>query len=348
MTLLGHTKSEGWGGDGLAVAGIGGGIGAARLWCALQDAPGLRSLSLVVNVADDVDIYGLRVCPDIDTVLYALSGRQDTERGWGVRTDTFRCMEAMRGLGHEAWFNLGDLDLATHLTRAVLLEQGLGLAKVTEHLAQVMGVRPLVLPMSEQRVTTRVSTATGAYLHYEEFLVRHGAAVGIKAYHHEGLDEARPAPGVLEALEEADLVVIAPSNPVASVLPVLGLPGVREILRSKRDRVVAVTPIVNAVPLVDDGERRRAASRAALMASDGLAHNASAVSGLYRDIAATFIVDEADSDQVELVEATGMTCLRARTLLGRDPSLGEALVRMVLAVASGTRTANTAGGRQTP
>jgi LPPG:FO 2-phospho-L-lactate transferase len=256
------------------VVGLGGGIGASRLWRALAAAVEPSRLTVVANTADDLWLHGLRICPDVDTTLYALSGRQDVERGWGVRGESFRCMEALRALGCDAWLHLGDLDLATHLLRTGMLRDGLGLAEVSRRLAAAMGVTVRVLPMSEGEVTTRIETADGRVLHYEEYLVRDQAKPPVRRVHYAGLARAEPAPGVLEALADAELIVLGPSNPMASVAPILGLRGVRAALQDAADHVVAVSPIVSRVPITDPGEQRRAASRAALLRAAAAAPSA--------------------------------------------------------------------------
>lgn len=299
------------------IVGLGGGVGASRLWRALAAAVDPAHLTLIVNTADDLWIYGLRVCPDLDTTLYALSGRQDLERGWGVRGETWRCMDALCGLGEDVWFNLGDIDLGTHLRRTGLLRGGLGLAAVTSRLAAAMGVAAQVLPMTEAEVSTRITLAGGDELSYEEFLVRDGAEPVPRWVRQDGLDDAKPAPGVIEAIESAAVVVLGPSNPVASVLPILGLSGVREVLRPRADRVVAVTPIVSAVPIDEPGERRRATSRAALLTAEGVAATASGVAGLYGDLCRRFVLDVADEAEADRVRALGIEPVLARTLLHR-------------------------------
>lgn len=299
----------------MRVVGLGGGIGASRLWRALASVLDPSCLTLVVNTGDDLWQHGLRICPDLDTTLYALSGRQDTERGWGVRGETWRCMDALRGLGREVWFNLGDTDLATHLLRTGLLRDGVGLAEVTAHLALAMGVAVRVLPMTEDEVTTRVEIAGGRVLHYAEFLVRHGAVPTVRRVICDGADRAGPAPGVLDALAAADLVVLGPSNPLASIAPILAVPALRAAVRDGSAEIVAVTPIVSGVPITDPGEERRAASRAALLASVGLPATPAAVAGLYRDLAHRFVLDDADADQIDAVRSTGVAPVLAPTLL---------------------------------
>jgi LPPG:FO 2-phospho-L-lactate transferase len=297
------------------ILGLGGGIGASRLWRALADAVEPSRLTVVVNTGDDLWMHGLRICPDLDTTLYALSGRQDPTRGWGLRGESFRCMDALRGLGYRVWFNLGDLDLATHLLRTGLLRDGVPLAQVTGRLATAMGVRQRVLPMTEQEVATRVETADGSLLHYEEYLVLHRAAPPVRRVLYDGVERARPAPGVLEAIATATVVVLAPSNPIASIAPILAVPGVRDALQSTAAVVVAVSPIVSGVPITDPGERARATSRAALLASVGLPATASGVARLYRGLCRRYVLDPADRDEADAVRALGLAPVVVPTLL---------------------------------
>jgi LPPG:FO 2-phospho-L-lactate transferase len=203
---------------------VGGGIGASRLAVPLARRLGPGSLTLVVNTADDLWRYGLRICPDLDTNLYALAGWRDAERGWGLVGDTFRVMDRCRELGDDAWFNLGDLDLATHLLRTGWLGEGIPLHEVTRRLVDRAGVGVTILPMTNDEVATTVHTPNGP-LRFQEFFVRERARPEVVAVDWDGIDRARPAPGVLEAVAGADLVVLGPSNPVASVLPALSLAG---------------------------------------------------------------------------------------------------------------------------
>lgn len=296
------------------IVGLGGGVGASRLWRALLAEVDPAELTVVVNTADDLWVHGLRVCPDIDTTLYALSGRQDLERGWGVRGESWRAMDALRELGADPWFNLGDLDLGTHLLRTGLLRDGVGLAEITRRLAAGLGVGTTVLPMSEDEVASSVLTVTGSLLHFQEFHVARRARDEVRALTYRGIDTARPAPGVLEAIGAADLVVIAPSNPLASVAPILALPGVRAALGATRAPVVAVTPIVSGVAITDPGEQHRADTRAGLLRSIGLSHTASSAASLIADVADAFVLDRADEIEAETIAGFGLEVVVADTL----------------------------------
>jgi LPPG:FO 2-phospho-L-lactate transferase len=296
------------------VVGLGGGIGASRLWRALVPALPAAELTLVVNTADDVWMHTLRICPDLDTTLYTLSGQHDPDRGWGLRDESFRTMGALSGLGREVWFNLGDLDLATHLFRTELLAAGDGLAEITRRLTAALGVATTVLPMTEDEVETQVRTAAHGPLHYQEFLVRHGAGPAVLDVDYLGLDRAAAAPGVLEALD-ADIVVLAPSNPVASIMPILGLRGVRETLRTTTATVVAISPMVMAVPITDPGEARRAKSRDVLLRACGVEPDPVGVAGLYRDLCHRFVLDTADTARADAIRALGLDVAIVPTLL---------------------------------
>ena len=307
------------------IVGLGGGIGASRLWRVLARAAGPSRLTLVVSTAGDLRLHGLRISPEVDTTLYALSGRLDAERGWGLRDETFRCMEMLSALGGPGWFRLGDQDLATHLFRTGLLADGHTLTEFTARLAASLGVRSRVLPMSDHEVTTRITTTDGRLLHYQEYLVREQAAAGVRAVRFDGIGTAQPAPGVLAAIESADLIVLGPSNPVASMLPILGLPGVTRALEQRRERVVAVSPVVASVPVTDEGERRHGQARAALLAAINLPATASGVARLYRDVCARFVYDRADQGEDTRIKAQGPQPVPADLLPHRGAAPGSLL-----------------------
>jgi LPPG:FO 2-phospho-L-lactate transferase len=304
----------------MRIVGLGGGVGASRLWRALVERVDPGGLTLVVNTGDDLWIHGLRVCPDLDTTAYALSGRQDIDRGWGLRGETFRAMETLRGLNRltpdqAPWFNLGDADLATHLFRTGGLREGRPLSRITAELAAALGVGPRLLPMTDDEVETHVLTVGGSLLHYQEFFVRRAAGEELRQVVHRGAEHARPAPGVLEAIGSADLVLLGPSNPLASIGPILAVPGVLQALAATAAPVVAVTPVVSAVPITDPGEARRAASRAVLLRAAGLSHTASAAASLLRGVADAFVLDRADAIELDAITEMGLQVALADTLL---------------------------------
>jgi LPPG:FO 2-phospho-L-lactate transferase len=288
-----------------------GGFGAARFLSGLRRVDGV-DLTCVVNTADDLVYEGLSVSPDLDTVAYALAGRFDEERGWGLVGDTFHNAEALQRFG-SGWFGIGDADLATHLFRTNVLAGGGTLSEGTTRLAKAMGIAARILPMSDDPVRTIVDTPEGR-LPFQEYLVKRRAAPPVLAVDHDGLAAAGPAPGVLEAIGDADLVVIAPSNPVASIGPILALPGVRAAIAARRAAAVAVTPVVSGQPPSTPPEQGRAKVRAAFMAARGLGHGATEVAAGYADLVARFVLDRRDSAESTAIEQLGLEILLADTL----------------------------------
>lgn len=308
---------------------LGGGIGASRLVTALARATAPGHLTCVVNTADDEWRYGLRICPDLDTNLYALAGLASRERGWGLEGDTFRAMERLRQLGEHPWFGLGDRDLATHLLRTEWLRAGQSLTAVTAELTRRVGVGTRLLPMTDAEVETRVVNANGERS-FEEYLVRDAAEGPVVAIEYRGIEAASPAPGVLDAISTADVLVLAPSNPIASLGPILGVPGVRAAVRESPAHVVAVTPVVANVPIHDPGEALRARCRSAMLAAHGLPHTASAVAGLFTDVLDVFVLDEADAVEAGAISAPGLEVRLASTIIARDESAADNLAQVVL------------------
>ena len=303
-----------------------GGFGAARFLDGLRRVPGV-ALTCIANTADDLDYTGVHVSPDVDTVSYALAGLFDEARGFGVIGDTFRNAEALRryGLG---WFAVGDIDLATSLRRTDLLRAGATLSEATADLARGLGLDAAVVPMSDDPVRTQVVTDEGR-LAFQEYLVARRAQPKVLAVEHDGLAEAQPAPAVLPAIAESDLVILAPSSPVASVAPILGLPGVRAAVAAAR--AVAVTPVVSGVPPATPPEQSRARVREAFMAAAGLPHTATTVAGLYAGIVDAFVLDERDADEAAAIRTFGLEVLPADTLAtgaGRV-ALAEAVLDLI-------------------
>lgn len=248
------------------------------------------TLTCIVNTGDDVTLHGLRISPDVDTVLYALAGVVDEKRGWGPRGDTFHCMEALERLGGETWFRLGDLDLATHLRRTELLAAGWTPSAVTAELALRLGATGVtVLPMSDEIVETHVQLADdGRWVHFQEFFVRRRADVAIRAVRFDGIERARPAPGVLEAIARADLVVVCPSNPLVSVGPILAVPGVRAAIVDARRHatVAAVSPLIGGATVKGPAAR--------MLTELGTPPTAAGVAALYADLLDLFVMDRVD------------------------------------------------------
>lgn len=310
---------------------LGGGIGCSRLAVPLARLLGPGELTLIINTGDDHWRYGLRICPDLDTNLYALAGLQDRERGWGLAGDTFRTMEQLRALGDDAWFSLGDLDLATHMLRTSTLGSGESLAASTRRLTDRLGVATTILPMTEGEVTTVVRTPSGEHA-FEEWFVRREARDPVEGVRYEGIDAARACPGAIEAIEEAELVILGPSNPVSSLGPILELAGVRDALVERKRQgkpATAVSAVVNGVPITDEGEARRARCREAFLAARGVEHRPSAVAGMFADVVGSFVLDENDEDEGATIGALDLRVLTTDTVV-RDAGAGDSLAAVVL------------------
>ena len=232
----------------MRVVVLAGGVGAAKFLQGLQKTVSPRDLSCVVNTGDDFVLHGLHISPDLDIVTYTLAGVVDYEKGWGIHGDTFHCLESLKSLGSEEWFGLGDKDLATHLRRTELLSSGLSLSEVTTTFCQSFGVESRVLPMTNDRFETWIGTDAG-WMHFEEYYVRRAFRDKVTGLELRGVDSARPAPGVVETLSEADLVIVAPSNPIVSIGTILAVRGIREALRRRDKLVIAISPIIGGSPL---------------------------------------------------------------------------------------------------
>jgi len=307
-----------------------GGFGAARF----VDGLGARGseLQCIVNVGDDFDYLGLRVCPDLDSVLYALAGSFDERRGWGPLDDSFACNEALGRYGDD-WFHLGDRDLALTLVRTARLGAGEALSAVTRRLVEAWNVAATVLPVSDDPVRTNVRTSQG-WMGFQEFVVREGAQPLVAEVGFDGAEHARPAPGVLVAVETADVVVVAPSNPITSIAPILAVPGLRQAIAERDRPTVAVSPIVLGADPATEAERARATRRAVFMSALGLAHRPSVVAATYRGLIDGFVLDERDLEtEGSALAELGLPVLTADTLA--PPGRRTELADRVLAFGAG-------------
>ncbi|GEL93693.1 2-phospho-L-lactate transferase [Cellulomonas composti] len=312
----------------MKVTVLSGGVGGARftrgllalLAERLPDGAGGTSaqVTVIANTGDDMWLHGVRVCPDLDTLMYTLGGAVHEEQGWGRRDESGRVSAdlAAYGLGWE-WFTLGDLDLATHLARTELLRDGLPLSAVTQRLAQRWRPGVRLLPMSDQEVETHVELEDGRLIHFEEWWVRHRAGVPARAFVQVGLEHAEPAPGVLDALRQADVVVVPPSNPVVSVGTILAVPGVRDALRDTAAPVVGVSPVVGGAPVRGMAD--------ACLAAIGVRTDAAAVARHYgrraeAGVLDAWLVDTADEGAVPGLRAEGWTAAAAPTLMTDVPA----------------------------
>jgi LPPG:FO 2-phospho-L-lactate transferase len=301
------------------VTALAGGTGAAKLLRGLAACVGPGELSVVGNTGDDTEVWGLHVSPDLDTVTYALAGLLDVPRGWGRADETFRCLESMAALGASTWFSLGDRDLAVHLTRTAALRAGQPLSAVTGRLTAQLGVAARLLPMSDDPVRTIVRTTEGR-LTFQEYFVRDKALGEVVAVDYEGAASARPAPGVLAAIAEADVVVVCPSNPVTSVGPILAVPGIVAALTAART-IVGVSPIVGGAPVSGPAGR--------LMRARGLDVSPLGVAAAYAPWLGALLIDPRDTDAAPALERSGVRAVVTDVMM-TDRAREVALARRVL------------------
>jgi LPPG:FO 2-phospho-L-lactate transferase len=301
-----------------------GGVGAARLLGGLVQVVPAEQLTAVVNVGDDTELHGLHISPDLDTITYTLAGAVSAERGWGLEGETWQAMDMLGRYGGEAWFSLGDRDLGTHLFRTHRLRQGATLAEVTAEIAAAWELPLRMLPVTDDRLRTMVTTVDEGEIGFQEYFVRRHHDVAVTAVRFEGADATTPAPGVLDALERAERIVIAPSNPLVSVGPVLAVPGVREALLRRRRSVVAVSPIVGGKALKGPADR--------LLVELGHEAGVPGVAAFYRDVAAVLVMDELDAGLAGEVEARGMRPVVGPTIMS-GPAEARRLAELVLGAA---------------
>lgn len=299
----------------MRVVALAGGVGAGKFLRGLVRVVPAEDLTVVVNTGDDRRFHGLHVSPDLDSVTYWLGGVADRERGWGRESETFRATEELRAfVAPDAWFGLGDLDLATHLHRTSLLAAGATLSEATARITDRFGIRARVLPMTDDPVETRVEVRTEAGelldLHFQEYWVERGARDEVKSVRYRGAGSARPAPGVLESLDAADAIVLCPSNPVASLDPILAVPGVREAVAGHRSRAVGISPIVGGVPLRGMADR--------LLPVIGVEVSAAGVAALYRELLAAWVIDERDRALAGRIGELGLRVAVTDTIMVDD------------------------------
>jgi LPPG:FO 2-phospho-L-lactate transferase len=286
-----------------------GGTGGAKFIQGMAKLVDPREINVIVNTGDDLLWWGLHVSPDIDSVIYALSGNLSKERGWGFEGDTFECLARMKKLGSAGWFQLGDRDLATHLRRTELLRNGSTLAEATAEIALAMGVIRKVLPMTNHRVETRV-VSTSDELSFQEYFVRERWQVPVHGVYFSGAKQAKPAPGVIESIRSADAVFLAPSNPITSVGPILAVPGIRDALVHTDASIIAISPII--------GDAAVSGPAAVLMRSAGLPVSCAGVAEAYKDFLDVLVIDTADARRRTDVEAIGVRAHVAPTMMVSD------------------------------
>jgi len=285
---------------------LAGGVGAARFLSGLVHVQNPETIIAIVNTADDLTWCGLYISPDIDTVTYTLAGMVHPKRGWGVENDSFHCLKMLGRLGHSTWFNLGDRDLGIHIHRTFRLKQGWTLDQVTDEIRTALNVRTIILPMTNHRVSTKINTGVEV-LPFQEYFVKRNAKDGVKEILFDGIEDASPAPQVIEAIETAEYVIIAPSNPFVSIGPILSVPGVRSTLFHTNARVAAISPIVGGAAVKGPAAR---------MMGD-LHHEVSAlgISRIYRELLDVMIIDEQDAHLKNEIEKLGIRVVVCDTIM---------------------------------
>jgi len=306
----------------ISITALAGGVGASKLLLGLYDVVDPARLTAIVNTGDDITLHGLKISPDLDIVTYTLAGIIDHAKGWGFRGETFHALKRLAVFGRVNWFNLGDRDLATHIHRTAMLAEGKSLTEAAESIRAALGVRSRILPMSDKAVPTIIDSDEGA-LHFQEYLVKRRAEPVVRGIRFDGVECASPAPGVLEAIRDADRIIICPSNPLISIGPILAVGGIREALRARRKDVIAVCPIVGGRSLKGPSDK--------MLAQLGYESSAEGVAKLYADFTGTFVVDSADRSHVEGIEKLDMKVAVIPTVMktrADKRKLARALLRM--------------------
>jgi LPPG:FO 2-phospho-L-lactate transferase len=305
------------------IVALTGGTGGAKLIEGLAAEINPAELTIICNTGDDAIFHGLHVSPDIDTITYTLAGLSDSVKGWGVKDDTFVALEQLRRLGNDAWFNLGDKDLATHITRTRLLNEGRTLAEVTDHLRRKLGIRSTILPMSNQRIETRIMSPQGE-LSFQEFFVKERWSREVTAVRFMNNEASQAAPGVVEAIHQAEAIFVCPSNPITSVGPMLSVPGIRAALKESAAPVIAISPIIGKTAISGPADK--------LMVASGFEASALGLARYYSDFLDILLID-ADDDKVwrDQIERLGIQVVTTHI---RMPGLGDKrrLARELLAL----------------
>jgi LPPG:FO 2-phospho-L-lactate transferase len=308
------------------ITALAGGVGAARFLRGLVQVMPPADVTAIVNTGDDDRFHGLLVCPDLDSVTYTLAGANNPDTGWGLVDESFRVMDALDRFGSPTWFRLGDRDLATHLYRTEQVDAGLPLSEVTARITAGWGVATRLLPMTDDRVATVITVAaddgTERDLAMQEWFVKERCEPPVRRVRFDGAATAQPAPGVLEALEQAETILVCPSNPVISIAPILAVPGVLDVLVRRRDRVVGVSPIIAGRPVKGPADR--------LMGPLGIDVSCVGIAHEYRDFCAALVIDAGDAARAGEVEALGLRAVVADTLM-TDARVAAALARNTLA-----------------
>ena len=290
----------------MKITALAGGIGASKFLLGVAGVLPPRDITVIANTGDDIELFGLRICPDIDTVTYTLGGVINPVTGWGLSGDTFECLQGLKRYYGDAWFNLGDRDLATHIFRTSQLRQGISLSEVTDSIRRVLGVESAILPMTNSYTPTWITTGEGE-MHLQEYFVRRRCEPRVISIRFDNIEFAKPAPQVISAIVEADLVIVCPSNPFISIGPILSVPGLRDALRETNATIIAITPIV--------GGKALKGPAADMLRDLGHEVSASAVARIYNDFLDIFVLDAVDAELKAEIEANGSRVITTNTIM---------------------------------
>jgi LPPG:FO 2-phospho-L-lactate transferase len=305
----------------MQITALAGGVGAAKFLRGLVSVVDPESVTIIGNTGDDANFHGLHVSPDLDIVTYTLAGLVDETVGWGIEGDTTHALEQVAKLGLKPWFKLGDRDLGTHLARTTWMSEGISLSEITERIRKALGVGSRIIPMSDSPVRTKILTTEGKEREFQEYFVKYGHREPVSQVWFEGAAEARPAAGVLEAIGEAERIIVSPSNPVISVGPILSVPGIEDALRQRKQDVYAISPIVKGFALRGPADR--------LLPVVGAEASASGVAALYADFCGTFVLDHRDVEETAKVTSLGMRAIVTETIMG-TPEIAASLAKEIL------------------
>ena len=305
------------------ITALAGGVGAARFLQGLVNLVPAEDLTVIVNTGDDIELYGLHVSPDIDIVMYTLAGIVDEEKGWGIKKDTFHCLNMLQGYGYKTWFNLGDKDLATNIHRTSLIKNGLSLSQATTSLTQAVGLKTRIIPMTDEKFKTIIVTDSGK-MHFQEYLVKRCAQDKVVNIEFEGVEKAHPAPDVLDSILDSNGIIVCPSNPIVSIGTILSIKGVRDALRQTKAKTVAISPIVGGVPVKGPADKLMRGLRKEV--------SAYGVANLYKDFLDAFIIDNVDVEEKRRIEALGIQVAVINTVMRNQQDkvqLAKAALKMI-------------------
>lgn len=288
------------------ITALAGGVGASKFLKGLVQLVPQKELTIIGNTGDDIELYGLQISPDLDIVMYTLAGIVNQTTGWGVKDDSFECLEMLKQYGLQTWFNLGNKDLATHIYRTHLLNQGLPLSEVTEKLCKQLGLQVRLIPMSDDKIATMVVTDSET-IHFEEYLIKRGTQDKVVGIDFEGIKNSKPACEVVDSILNSDAIILCPSNPLVSIGPILSVPGVRDAMKTTKTKKIAISPIVGGLTIKGPADK--------MMRGLGIEVSAYGVALMYQDFLDIFVIDTVDKDQKSRIEALDIDVVTTNTVM---------------------------------